>query len=980
MRAGRKQNHLSNNNVPRGRRLGGTELKWLRLLSKSEVIWSFFSFSCLLFCSVYVAEMLKTKLQLVPSEILAQFEHILIGIYSIAVLGIIFLIISVVQISRGREAAKLTRTSGIAESSVEQRHLAEEEPSAEEERSAKKGSSALQEKFSVLEKPLVTALPNDLLSLKGDLNNFHDVLDTSPALVFTKDSSLNYSFANKEWLKAHDLVLGDVIGKNDSDVFGESAYFQNRVKSERNALQGIALKNTEERITTDRGDMIVLSNILPLDQGPGSALISWSTDITYLRHDFNELEQARQQADSSNQAKSSFLATMSHEIRTPMNGVVGSLDLLRISELDDSQRQLIDTINESAFALLTIIDDILDFSKIESGKLNLENVPVSFERLLGSVAASLMPNAQQKEVELLIYSDSKIPEVYADLVRLRQIVSNLGSNAIKFTGGKTDGKGRVIIRCMLSSIDDSGNATINIAVEDNGIGISEEAQNQLFQPFIQAEGSTTRRFGGSGLGLSITSRLTEMMKGEISVRSKLGEGAVFSVSIPFSIVPDDLSAPSESNLSGLPVLFVKGEERVNELFIKYLKNEEMPCYEVSRLEEEWSQVSIDHHGQLVIIIVDCWANDLGVPALKRELEKQFAYIDNLSFLILSQGYLMEPLLLTENTIKLDYNGLGRLAFLKAIEQLVNKSANSSVKTTIDVEAGTKGRGASAESNADKLLLLAEDNEVNQKVLEHQLSVLGYPVTIANDGQEALSLWMENKGKYHLILTDCHMPNLDGYGLATSIREEESGGHRIPIVAITADALQGTGEQCKQAGMDDYLTKPLLISDLSEKLEKWLYTTDDVAGLVNLEALSLTTEEEGEAEAGSEVVKHEESEAVDAETLRGFLGTTDPKKLSEFYLQYQLSSAPIVSEIRESSGEEHWSDLAALAHKLKSSSYAVGAKTLGDTCLALETAVGESDDAQGQICKTLTGQLLSQYAGVEAWIEMNYSNVQSVTSE
>jgi len=955
MRAERKQDHLSANNVSRGAGHSGTGFKWLRLLSKSEVIWFLFSFSCLLLCSVYIAEMLKAKLQLVPPEILGHFEHILIGIYSIAVLGIIFLVISIALILRGREATKLLRNSGIAE------------------------PSSLQEKPPVLEKPLAIDPPIDLPSLKSDLNYFHDILDTSPALVFIKDSDLNYSFANKQWLKAYDLVLDDVIGKNDLEVFGERAYFQNKAKSERNALKGIALKNTEESITTNRGDMIVLSNILPLNQGQDSALISWSTDITYLRHDFDELEQARQQADSSNQAKSSFLATMSHEIRTPMNGVVGSLDLLRVSELDDSQRQLIDTINESAFALLTIIDDILDFSKIESGKLNLESVPVSFDRLLGSVAASLMPNAQQKEVELLVYSDSNIPEVFADLVRLRQIVSNLGSNAIKFTGGKTDGKGRVTIRCMLSSIDASGNATINIVVEDNGIGISEEAQNQLFQPFIQAEGSTTRRFGGSGLGLSITSRLTEMMKGEISVRSKLGEGAAFSVSIPFPVVPDNSNALSEPNLSGLPVLFVKGEERVNELFIKYLKNEDMPCYEVSRLEEEWSQISIDHHGQLVIIIVDCWANDLGVPALKRELEKQFSYIDNLSFLILSQGYLMEPLLLTENTIKLDYNGLGRLAFLKVIEQLVNKSAISSEKTTIDVQGGIKGRGVSTESNADKLLLLAEDNEVNQKVLEHQLSVLGYPVTIANDGQEALSLWMENKGKYHLILTDCHMPNLDGYGLAAAIREEESSGQRVPIIAITADALQGTGQQCRQAGMDDYLTKPLLISDLSQKLEKWLYPTD-VVGVENSENCSLITEEKGEAERESEVIELEESKAVDAETLRGFLGTSDPSKLSEFYLQYQLSSAPIVSEIKELSGGEHWSDLEALAHKLKSSSYSVGAKTLGDTCLALEAAIGQSDDVQEQKCKTLVGQLLSQYAGVEAWIETNYSNVQSVTSE
>lgn len=406
----------------------------------------------------------------------------------------------------------------------------------------------------------------------------------------------------------------------------------------------------------------------------------------------------------------------------------------------------------------------------------------------------------------------------------------------------------------------------------------------------------------------------------------------------------------------------------------------MPCYEVSRLKEEWSRVSIENNGQLVIIIVDCWENDLGVPALKRELEQQFSYIDKVSFLILSQGYLMEPLLLTENTTKLDYNGLGRFAFLKAIEQLVNKSVNHLLKTSIDIEAGAKEQGLTVESNADKLLLLAEDNKVNQKVLKHQLSVLGYPVEIANDGKEALSLWSENKDKYHLILTDCHMPNLDGYGLSAAVREQEQGDQRIPIIAITADALQGTDEQCRQAGMDDYLTKPLLISELSAKLEKWLFPIVDVAETVNPETLSLTEEEQAQGVAEFEASDCKENGAVNAATLSDFLGTSDSVKLGEFYLQYQLSSAPIVSEISATLEEKLWPELSALAHKLKSSSYAVGAKMLGDTCLDLETIAGQSNDVQEQACKTIVEKLLLQYSAVESWIETHYPNVQSVTSE
>ena len=950
MRARQKQDQLCSSDVPEG-----TGFKWLGRLSKLEIMWVLAGLAGLLFCSVYITETLKSKIPTTP-ELSGQLEFIQTGIYSIAALGVALLVAGVLLISR-RSVSQFVDTSD------------------------RQDESSLIEKSSTLTPTI------DDLSHQDDLSTFYDVLDTSPALVFTKDADLNYTFANKQWLQTFNLTLEEVVGKSHLEVFGDNEYFQNRAESEKQALQGHSTVDVEENIATDQGDMIVLSNILPFKQGSVSTLISWSTDITYLRRDFDELEQARQQADSSNQAKSSFLATMSHEIRTPMNGVVGSLDLLRVSELDDSQRQLIDTINESAFALLTIIDDILDFSKIESGKLNLENVPVSFERLLGSVAASLIPNAQQKGVELLIYADSKIPDVYADLVRLRQIVSNLGSNAIKFTAGKDGDKGRVIVRCMLSSMDDSGNTTINISVEDNGIGISEEAQAQLFQPFIQAEGSTTRRFGGSGLGLSITSRLTEMMNGQIGVRSRLGEGAVFTAVIPFTAVPDSDGQVRESTLSGVPVLFVKGEHSVNELFLSHLKNEGMPCYEVSRLQEEWSQVSIDHNGQLVIIIVDCWANDLGVPALKRELEEQFSYIDKLSFLILSQGYLMEPQLQTENTTKLDYNGLGRQAFIKAIDVLVNKSSNSRVRTIAAQAAADKNGKSLAELNADKLLLLAEDNEVNQKVLKHQLGVLGYPVEIANDGAEALELWMENKEKYQLILTDCHMPNLDGYGLASAVREEEKEGKRIPIIAITADALQGTDEQCKQAGMDDYLTKPLLISDLSAKLEKWLDTLDVVAESTDPNQSEMREGndhigETGEIDSKGVEQREEDVELVNPETLIGFLGTSTYSTLREFFLQYLRSSELTVetmSDLSSQNGSESVPEIAKLAHKLKSSSYAIGAKILGDTCLALENMAKQSDDVQMQDCKALIAQLVSQYGDVEAWIEENYSSDEPVAS-
>ena len=924
--------------------------RWVGL-SFIEVMWGLSFLGTLFLFSIYALGQLRLQLQ-GPGfqEFSSSFYLIENAVYSVVVVAGALIVIAAIALSRRRVSLKNDRQLQGDEHSSGLSNLSEDDQSGE------------------------------LSNLREKERWFYSLFDASPSCIFMKDADLRYTFANKRWLDLKDITLESVIGKNDLEVFGETDVVRKKVDEEKSILDGGLAVKKEQQMTVSGQNLTFLSDMVPLKDNNGEpfAIGGWCMDITYFKQTYEELEKARQQADSLNKAKSSFLATMSHEIRTPMNGVIGSLDLLRVSKLDTSQKQLVDTVNESAFSLLTIINDILDFSKIESGKLEFDRVSVNLEQLLASVAGTLIPQAQQKEVELFIYTDTSVPDVYADLVRLRQIVSNLCSNAIKFTGGKEDGKGRVTVRCTVSSTDDSDNATINLSVEDNGIGISEEAQSQLFQPFIQAEESTTRRFGGSGLGLSITSRLIEMMEGEIGVRSTLGEGAVFTASIPFSVVPDSEDEPSHVDLSDKPVLFIKGEPYVNELFINHIKNEGMPCYEVSRLKEEWSNVSIDHSGHLVIVIVDCWENDLGVPALKRELEEQFSYIDKLSFLILSQGYLMQPQLQTENTTKLDYNGLGRKAFLNTIDLLVNKSSNSKVNTTIDGEdVGDKNGKLSTELNADKLLLLAEDNEVNQKVLKHQLSVLGYPVEIANDGQEALSLWIENKEKYQIILTDCHMPNLDGYGLARAVREEEQGGQRIPIIAITADALQGADEQCRLAGMDDYLTKPLLISDLSDKLEKWLAI---------IEGANEATKSEQSKDSVDEGEQQEEpGESINPETLIGFLGTSTYSTLREFYLQYLRSSEQIVEDISglsKKGGKESGEGIVKLAHQLKSSSYAVGAKGLGDTCLALEKVAGqEGDGEQGLDCKVLVSKLMSQYAGVQLWIEENYSNDdQTVTSE
>ncbi|MDX2465558.1 MAG: ATP-binding protein [Porticoccus sp.] len=906
-------------------------------LSLFEVVWLFLSLFVLCLLSFYIAGVMTSPLAELPiSKFIPQnadnLNIALYGLYLIAGLAGILLVVVLLLALRRRGLSIDDRVNSIDRSTE--------------------------------------------LELQRSAEYLQNILDSSPYYICIKDTDLNYTFANKKWLEVNGLTLADVIGKNDLDVFGVSDSAQLKLIDERKALDGQQSVQKETEIKTRDEYITVLSDIIPLIDSSGHvvSICNWATDITGLKRIHEALDQARQEADSMNKAKSSFLATMSHEIRTPMNGVVGSLDLLRLSTLDDSQKQLLDTVNESAFSLLTIINDILDFSKIESGKLDFESVPVTLEKLLASVAASLIPNAQAKGIDLLISSDLDLPDVYADLVRLRQIVSNLASNAIKFTGGSNNEKGRVTIRCYKSLESSAKKAVINISVEDNGIGISEEAQGQLFQPFVQAEGSTTRRFGGSGLGLSITSRLVEMMGGVITIQSTLGLGTTFFVSIPFDPVPDNKEVSEIFDIAELPILFVRGEEAVNEVFLHHLNNAGVQCYQSSRNIDTWMNLPIKTTDKLIIIIVDCWANDLGVPALQKQLMDKYSAVDKLGFLILSQGYHLEPQYLSDNTIKLDYNGLGRKAFVQTINTLTRDPSIDLSTTAMSATLVAH----SVSPNTSKPLLFAEDNVVNQRVIQQQLSVLGYSVEIAGDGEEALSLWEKNRTKYQLLLTDCHMPKLDGYGLSKAIRSQEKDGDHIPIIAITADAIQGADNQCFQAGMDDYLSKPLLIAELSAKLEKWLavsvsssFSPVDPTGENVNESRDEPRDRETEKAAGTI------DNAIDAEILPIFLGSSNREMLKTFYYEYYKSALSIMDEIHFSVRENNFSELAALGHKLKSSSYTVGATKVGDTCLAIEVGVQEVENSADLAKKV--GQLQIYFDEVELWIEEHYPSRRSANS-
>ncbi len=455
--------------------------------------------------------------------------------------------------------------------------------------------------------------------------------------------------------------------------------------------------------TIDRGDIwhaevcnrakdgslywVVMSCARFLDaQGRPREYIAVHTDVTARKL-------AEQRAHAANQAKSEFLANMSHELRTPMNGVIGMVEILQQTQLKPEQQRMVGTISQSSMALLQILNDILDFSKIEAGKLEVESVPMHLREVAEGVA-QLLVSLPGSHAEVSLFVSTQLPDwVFGDASRLRQVLLNLLGNAIKFSSKQ--GRGCVEVSLSVTPcVIEGGAGGVRFEVTDNGIGMSPEVVAKLFQPFTQADESTSRQFGGTGLGLSISQRLVELMGGRITVRSSQGEGSEFTVELPL-----------------------------------------LPC------EPDLAQSRLTKQG-------------------------------------------LAP---TERS-----------------------NAVRHAAPTVEEAAQT-----------GCLILLAEDNEINREVIQEQLRLLGYTCEMAEDGAIALKMWQANPGRYALLLSDCHMPHLDGFGLTQAIRSMEAQGTRLPIIAVTANAMQGEGQRCLKQGMDDYLSKPLRMAELCEKLKKWL---------------------------------------------------------------------------------------------------------------------------------------------------------------